>query len=298
MTFANLTIDAVNRATEVAEYASGKNINAARVAKTIGEEVVATGFLGGIRGQLIRDDLDRAGIAHDFVDVAPNTRMCTTVIDRSGDTATELIEEAGKVPAEDGERLLARLADLLREADVLVLSGRIARGLDSNFYARCLALAREHEVATIVDAVGEALKLALYERPTVVKPNRSELAATLDTTIDSTNELRDAIRELTNRFGGWVIVTNGSSATTVSNGKDFHEIATPQVEVISPIGSGDALAAGLAAGIVRGWDVLRAATLGVACGAANVMTPLAGHVESLEVARLENVLLSGTPRRI
>src|SRR2546423_6749529 len=95
MTFARLQIDAVNRATEVVEYASGKNINAARVGRTIGEDVIATGLLGGDRGRLIRADLDRAGVAHDFIDVAPETRMCTTGVDRSARTATELLEEAG-----------------------------------------------------------------------------------------------------------------------------------------------------------------------------------------------------------
>ena len=87
MTFARLQIDAVNRAADVRESASGKSINVARVAHTLGAEVVATGFLGGPRGAFIRSDLDSAGIAHDFVSVRPNTRMCVTMIDHGGATA-------------------------------------------------------------------------------------------------------------------------------------------------------------------------------------------------------------------
>jgi tagatose 6-phosphate kinase len=58
------------------------------------------------------------------------------------------------------------------------------------------------------------------------------------------------------------------------------------VTVVSPIGSGDATAAGIMAGLADGMDVPTACKLGVACGAANAMTPLAGHVERADVERL------------
>src|SRR5580765_2845376 len=94
MTFERLTLDSVNRASHVHEYASGKSVNAARVLHTLGDDVLATGFLGGERAAFFRSDLDRSAIAHDFVTVDAPTRLCTTVIDRSGGTATELIEES------------------------------------------------------------------------------------------------------------------------------------------------------------------------------------------------------------
>src|SRR3954468_6046534 len=101
MSFDRLRLDAVNRATSVLEYASGKSVNAARVAHTLGRRVVATGFLGGDSGEACRRDLDSAGVAHEFVTVAARTRMCVTVIDRAGGTATELIEEPGAVTPAD-----------------------------------------------------------------------------------------------------------------------------------------------------------------------------------------------------
>src|SRR3954464_8944812 len=88
MTFAKLSIDAVNRAVDVRETASGKSLNVARVLHTLGEEAIANGFLGGDSGLFIRDDLDLSGIAHDFVEVRPRTRTCTSVIDQSTGTAT------------------------------------------------------------------------------------------------------------------------------------------------------------------------------------------------------------------
>src|SRR5689334_17576920 len=97
MTFDRVTPDAVNRASEVLETASGKSINVARTLHTLGHDVLAIGFLGGPSGQLVRGDLDRAGIGHDFIEVTPKTRTCTTVIDRAAGTVTELVEETRAV---------------------------------------------------------------------------------------------------------------------------------------------------------------------------------------------------------
>src|SRR5580698_683146 len=103
--FERVRLDAVNRAIEVHEHASGKSVNVARVAHALGEPVLATGFLGGNRGEFIRRELDTADIAHDFVSVSPQTRLCTTVVDRSSKTATELVEESAAVACGDWERL-------------------------------------------------------------------------------------------------------------------------------------------------------------------------------------------------
>ena len=88
MVFDRLNVDAVNRAVEVTEHASGKSINVARVLHTLGEEVIASGFLGGDSGRFIRADLTAAAVAQDFVTVNPKTRMCVTLMDRSNDAAT------------------------------------------------------------------------------------------------------------------------------------------------------------------------------------------------------------------
>src|SRR5690348_14565331 len=94
MVFERVTPDAVNRAREVWDYASGKAVNAARVVHTLGRDVVVTGFAGGARGKALVEDLESSGVVHDFVWTPAETRQCITVIDRSNGTATELVEES------------------------------------------------------------------------------------------------------------------------------------------------------------------------------------------------------------
>src|SRR5579872_167130 len=97
MTFTRVTLDDVNRAVDVREYASGKSPNVARVLKTLGEDLLEIGFAGGVRGKMLLDDLAAAGIRCDFVQIASQTRLCTTVIDQAAGMATELVEEHAPV---------------------------------------------------------------------------------------------------------------------------------------------------------------------------------------------------------
>jgi tagatose 6-phosphate kinase len=287
MMFASITLDAVNRATSVHEFAAGKATNVARVLHTLGEKSLVSGFVGGGSGESLRNDLDRAGIAHDFVTVKPPTRVAITAIDQSAGTATELLEEAQPLEAADYAALLRKLAALLKGAKVLVLSGRLPPGADADFYAKCAQLAGP-AVRMIVDTVGAALLATLSHQPFVIKLNQSEIASTLGVQIDSPETLRSAMRQLIDRGAQWVVTTRGSEATIITNGKSFWSVNTPKVKVISAIGSGDAFAAGLAAAIVRGEEMPDACKLAVACGAANAMTPFAGHIEPIN--HVENLL--------
>jgi len=171
MIFERMEINGVNRAAKVIDAAAGKSVNVAKVVSTLGEEVIATGFVGGDRGAFLCAELDRAGIGHDFVTVGPRTRLCVTLIDQSAHTHTELIEESSAVEAEAWESLEAKLGELLGRAKLLALSGSLTPGAPVDFYRRCAQMAAEAGVPTIVDAQGPALATALPARPLLVKPN-------------------------------------------------------------------------------------------------------------------------------
>src|SRR6266536_1266776 len=107
MVFPKLALDRVNRATLTLEGAAGKSVNVAKVLKELGEEAVATGFLGGERGEFVRKVLTAKGIESDFVMVAPHTRECITVIDEAAGTQTELVEESSAVASADYRALMS-----------------------------------------------------------------------------------------------------------------------------------------------------------------------------------------------
>jgi tagatose 6-phosphate kinase len=286
MIFERFTIDSTNRTSQVQQYASGKSINAARVLHTLGTSVFCTGFVGGDTGQFLLNDLDQAEIPHCFIRVDAPTRVCTTVVDRATGTATELIEESRPVAAHAYGQLLLKLRQELKRANGLLLCGSLPPGAPADFYADCVNAAVVADKFVVLDATGEPLRGALKYRPTVIKPNLQELSQTVRASVETDDEIKSAIRQLLSMGPRWAVVTNGAKQTVASDGKEFWKISTPAVAALSPIGSGDSFAAGLAGGLAAGQAVPEACKLAAACGAANAMTDKAGFVDAAEVERL------------
>jgi tagatose 6-phosphate kinase len=289
MRFNRLVLDEVNRARQTDDYASGKSINVAKVLRALGEDCLAIGFLGGDSGRMIRRDLDARGIRHDFVEVTPPTRMCLTIID-DANQVTELVEEAAPVDGVAFSKLLETLDANLWRAKVLVLSGTVAPGADATFYAACTRVARAAGVAVVIDAREAQLANALAEGVAVAKPNRSELAATFGVTIQTDADLRDAMRRCADAGAKWVVTTMGKDGAAATDGRSFWRIHAPAIEAVNPIGSGDSVAAGLAAALVRRLDLPEACRLAIACGSANALTERAGEVHTEDVHRLSNAI--------
>ena len=286
MIFPQLTLDAVNRATTTSDGAAGKSINVAKVLKVLGEQPLATGFLGGDRGESLRSALAEKGIESDFVTVSTRTRQCITVIDESAGTQTELVEESRPVATADFSQLMAVIGRHLPECRAVVMSGTIVSGGPFNLYCDCTRRAAGAGVLSMVDGQGAALVAALRAKPGLVKPNRTELAATVGREFGSDADVMKAMRELYERGAQRVVVTAGKEPALAFDGRSFWRIETPRVRVVNPIGSGDAFTAGLVSRLLRGDDLGAACRWGSAAGAANALTSMPGDVNREDVARL------------
>lgn len=286
MVFRGLTLDAVNRAATTVDGAAGKSINVAKVLQVLGEQPLATGFLGGDRGEYLRAVLEGRGIQHEFVTVAVRSRQCVTVIDQEAGTQTELVEESSPVESADYERLRAIVHRRIRSGRAVVMSGTITPGGPVDLYRQCTGLAHEAGGFSVVDAQGPALQEALAARPGLVKPNRAELAATVGRELEDEAALVVAARELHERGAQRVVVTAGKGPTLAFDGQRFWRVRAPRIVAVNPIGSGDAFTAGLVWRLLRGDDLGEACRWGSAAGAANALTLMAGEVNRPDVDRL------------
>jgi fructose-1-phosphate kinase PfkB-like protein len=124
----------------------------------------------------------------------------------------------------------------------------------------------------------------------VVKPNREELGRTLHCPIDSEPALHAAMRELNHRGAEWVVVTQGKDRVWICSANRLLSIHPPRMEAINPIGSGDSLAAGIAAGLEEGYHLPDAVAWGVAAAAENVRTLLPARFARADVQTRQGTL--------
>lgn len=282
MVFKKLELGEVNRAVEVHQDVAGKSVNVAKVLAALQKPATALGFVGGERGQFIRQQLDRRGINHDFVTVEPQTRLCVTMLDQAAGTITELVEESQSVEESAWNELLSKLSNIPR-AQMLILSGTLAGGARPAFYRQCI---ESTQTPAIVDTQGQVLLESLKARPLIAKPNRRELGVALGLSVDTDSSLQSAMIELIERGAKNAVITLGPDGALSYDGKEFFHITSPKVQAVNSVGSGDAFTAGLAAALVDGQPLSEACRLGAACGAANALTLMAGDVRHEDVTTL------------
>ncbi|MED7927611.1 1-phosphofructokinase family hexose kinase [Nonomuraea sp. LP-02] len=263
--------DGVNRVGEVHRRAGGKGVNVARVLAALGREVLVTGLAGGPTGQAIEDDLRAAELPSAVFAVAGDSRTTLAVSETGERPATTLFNEPG--PEVTGEELAAftrHYTALAADAEVVVLSGSLPRGVPADFYATLSGLTA---APVIVDADGDPLRHAPEGRPAIVKPNAEELARAVP------GAPEEGARALRGQGAESVVVSLGADGLLAVTGEGTFRARMPYAVRGNPTGAGDSLVAGLALGLAEAtpWpDRLRRAA---ALGAAAVAAPVAGDFD-------------------
>jgi tagatose 6-phosphate kinase len=284
--FENFIPSKVNRAKHVGETASGKGVNVARVASILGAKVRLLTVAGGHRGQLLEKSLRETGIGARIIRVEAETRICQTLLARN--TATELVEETGPLSGAEIKNVLRAFAAEVKRADVVVLTGTVPKGCGNDFYARLVDVSEGHGARVLIDAQDAQLRKALRRRPFLVRVNRDELMVAARVECDGKSGVLRALDELMRDGPQWAVISDGAKSVHVggNSGKRVVALKPPRVKARNAIGSGDAMMAGIAVGLLRGRSVLDAVRLGMACGAANAMTVEPGFVRLPDVRRL------------
>ena len=86
----------LNRIKRVEIDAGGKGINVSKTIRELGGESIATGFVGGTSGTIIKQVLTDLGLRTDFVEVKGETRTNLKVVEETGEV-TELNEPGPEV---------------------------------------------------------------------------------------------------------------------------------------------------------------------------------------------------------
>ncbi len=259
---------AVTRASGVSMIVGGKGVNVSRQLLLLGEETLATGFIGGEIGSVLERLLDREGIPHLFTRTAGMTREGVTYLEPDG-TMTSVFEPPGAVTRAEGERLLETCGELAGKSDWVVCSGSSPSPEADDLFRSIAASCRSRGIPVVLDSYGNALVRGLESVPDILKPNREEYEQAFGTRIAGENGIVDAARGLVARGVRYAVVTDGARPFAAAEAGGAWIVTPPRVTPVDPTGSGDSMIAGVLYGLRRSWPFPDCVRFGAASGAAN-----------------------------
>ncbi|MGG5741702.1 MULTISPECIES: tagatose-6-phosphate kinase [Bacillus cereus group] len=273
-------LDDVNRVENVRKTAGGKGLNVARVVKQMGEDVLATGVIGGTIGDYIIQELTKSDIRNHFYKINQESRNCIAILHEG--KQTEILESGPSVSAEEGDAFLEKYRELLSEVSIVTISGSLPKGLESGFYRQMVEIGREKGIPVIIDTSGEPLRQVLNHnvKPFAIKPNISELFQLFGMEVEeSTSSLKQLLNNKLFHGIEWIVVSMGAAGALLKHGGDYYRVTIPAIEVINAVGSGDATVAGLAVALKRKQAVSDILKTAMTTGMLNTMEEVTGYID-------------------
>jgi 6-phosphofructokinase 2 len=252
----------------------GGGINVSRVVKRLGGDSLALYPTGGPLGHMLDALLDREHINYKTIPIADLTRENLTVLEKSSGRQFRFGMPGPTLQEAEWQRCLHELAKIEPKPAYIVASGSLPPGVPSDFYGRVASLGQDSGSRVIVDTSGAALSAAARAGVYLLKPNMRELAQLAGHNIENEAAQERVAQEIIARGQAEVVVVSlGAAGALLASAKGLTRLRAPTVQIVSKIGAGDSMVAGIVLALVRGQTLENAVRFGIAAGAAAVMTP-------------------------
>lgn len=245
----------VNRVKECAYTPGGKGLNVSKPASIAGAKVVATGFVGGHAGAYIEDALKPFGVESAFYHMDQESRSCINIWDEINRVQTEFLEPGFTVTTEDFEGFIKKFTELVKDAEVVTMSGSVPKGLDFRAYPRLVSIVKAAGKKVILDTSGKFLEEGIKAGPTMVKPNIDEIRMLTGSSCDSLEEIIEAAQCIHRDGVEIVAVSLGGEGSIVACEEGVFRAIVPKIAAVNTVGCGDSMIAGFAIGLSEGLTV-------------------------------------------
>ncbi|MDH1553885.1 1-phosphofructokinase [Stutzerimonas sp. Brlt_13] len=280
-----LRLGEVNRSDNLQAHAAGKGLNVAQVLADLGHQLTVTGFLGEANAQPFEQLFSARGFADEFVRVAGETRSNIKLAEADG-RITDINGPGLEVGAAQRDELLARLERLVPGHELVVVAGSLPRGVELPWFVELLQRLARLGARVALDTSGAALREGLALSPWLIKPNEEELAQARGLDPADAQALADEARRLNARIEHVVMSQGAAGVSWFSPAAAWHA-QPPKVRVVSTVGAGDSLLAGMLHGLLAGWPAERTLAHATAIAAQAVGQIGFGITDRAQLAELE-----------
>ncbi|WP_300757058.1 1-phosphofructokinase [uncultured Brachyspira sp.] len=260
----------LNKVNNSYTLAGGKGINVSKVLKNFGIESMALGFCGGFTGEYIRTDLNKYGIKDNFILLEEDTRINVKI--KTEKKETEIMGKSPKILQQNIDALLS-IIDSIEDNDILVLSGSVPSSVKEDIYKDIINKTKsKNNVRVIVDSRDNAFKIAVKENVFLTKPNKKELSEYFGKDIRSVYDIIVYAQQLVKDGSENVIVSLGKEGSIIVNKDEAYIGNAPEGELVSSVGAGDAMVAGIVYGISQNLNIIDSYKYAIASGTATAFS--------------------------
>jgi len=274
MSMGNFQLGSLNSLEEGYTLPGGKGINVSKVLKNFSVESKALGFVGGFTKKEkfyvseLKKHLNEYEIESDFIELQENTRINIKL--KTKDSETEIAGKSPTISRENVKELLKKFEEIKKD-DVVILSGSVPNSISKSIYADIIKLLPK-DCKVILDTRGLHFVEGLKEGVFLTKPNNHELEEFFNRKLNNIEEIIQAGKDLQALGSKNVLISLGKDGSILITEKEVYIGNAPQGKLISSVGAGDSMVAGVVYGIAKGMTLEDSYKYGIASGSSTAFS--------------------------
>ena len=251
---ARIEIGEVNTVETLGLYPAGKGINVAKVLADLGAKLSVTGFLGKENQGDFVQAFAQNRVEDKFYRIAGKTRINVKITETEADV-TDLNFLGFEISEQDWKAFIRQSQTWESQYDLVAVCGSLPRGVTPEQFAAWLESLHQQGLKVVLDSSNAALTAGLTAHPWLVKPNRRELEVWAGRSLHTIEEVIEAAEQLRSHGIENVIISMGEKGSVWLNSEGVLQAQPPRCEnVVSTVGAGDSMVAGLIYGFSQGWS--------------------------------------------
>jgi 1-phosphofructokinase len=270
-------------------FAAGKGLNVAKAVASLNHPVQACGFVGNESAAFFQA-LNSALIQTSFILVNGENRTNITLTDKASGQETHIRTAGFSVKKADCQNLRNALTTVIQKGDIVVFSGSLPQGAPADFYQTLISLCHEQDAIAFLDSSGAALAQGLKAKPDLIKPNKAEFEDLIGCCLTTEAAMVAAAQEVIAHSGvEWIVISLGEEGALMVSDEFCFSAAVKlgtNANIISHVGCGDAMLAGLAVAKLNNDPLPKMLELAVACGTANLFSREPGCFSLKKLAQM------------
>ena len=254
----------------------GGGINVSRAISKLEGRSKAVFPAGGPQGERLVQLLQEEEIKIRDVNINDQTRDNLTVFDEASNNQYRFVMPGPKISESELEKLSGILKTLSREEGFLVISGSLPHSVSRDYYRKIIESVREVNKGTkvILDTTGGPLKEALQAGVFLIKPNYGEFVNLAGKKLsEDPDQIKFGRKLISEGKCKAIVLSLGAGGALLITKEIAQHFRSPTVPIVSKVGAGDSMVAGIVLGLARDYELKKAVRFGVAAGASAVMTP-------------------------
>ena len=244
---------AVNQLDTSNLHPAGKGINVAKVLAELGAQVTVTGLLGDNNQAPFVQLFNALNIIDEFIRVEGASRINVKIVEKSGQVS-DLNFPGLSINQAQLKQFEQTLFNLAKSHDLFVIAGSLPRGVSAQQLERWISALQKQGKKVLFDSSNQALISGIKANPYLIKPNNDELGAVIGKRLNDTAEIAQAAEKLHQQGCENIVISLGEKGVLWLNQAGWMQSTSPKMNIVSTVGAGDTLVAGLCWSLLNQWS--------------------------------------------